>query len=292
MVNKWAVETVERLRAKVGEKTDAEIEAWEKQLATLSRSPGDIYAEINKTIENTIQQAAGDPVQLSWLPTDTARASIFSPISDRDLDKRHDAIVFASSWGTLTVHGPPLNTTDEGVLLALLHAIMKERSPVVKVNYRALCKVLGLTYQTHNRRRIRAAIQKLALTSLLFELKGGVWSVERILKSAKGAVDYSTVEIDVWFFSKFLANEITTLDLDFRQSLKGDITKSLYRFLSSHRGYQSYRVETLVMALNMNPTQEMKFHTRALKRAFSELRKKKFCTYRFKDNVFENIKLL
>ena len=283
---------VERLKARVGTRSAAEVAKYEKELAAISIPLGEIYSNINKRISSAIEKAAGEPVQLSWLPTDTARSSIFSPIADRDIEKRLDKIVFSSSWGTLAVYGPPLNVVDESVFLALLHFVSREKKAVIKVNYRQICKILGLSYQTKNIRRIKAAIKNLALTSLDFELKDGTWAIERILKSAKGAGDYSTVEIDPWFYSKFLVNEITMIDLKFRQSLKGYVAKCLYRFLSSHRGPQSYRTETLIMALNLNPTQELKYHTRGLKGAFSQLKNKKFLTYRFKDGVFSDIRIL
>ena len=199
-----AQKAIERYKAKVGNRTDAEIDQYEKDLAAISMPLGQVYSDINKRISAAIEKVAGEPVQLSWLPTDTARSSIFSPIADRDLERQHGKIVFSSSWGTLTVHGPPLNVTDESVFLALLHFVSKEKKAVIKVNYRQICKILGLSYQTKNIRRIKAAIKNLALTSLDFELKDGTWAIERILKSAKGAGDYSTIEIDPWFFSKFL----------------------------------------------------------------------------------------
>mgnify|MGYP002725683651 CR=1 FL=1 len=284
-----ANKAVQRFKARVGTKSAAEVDKFEKDLASISAPLGDI---INRKIVSAIEKAAGEPVQLSWLPTDTARSSIFSPIADRDLDQLQGKLVFRSSWGILTVHGPPLNVTDESVFLALLHFVRKEKKAAIKVNYRQICKTLGLSYQTKNIRRIKKAIKNLALTSLDFELKDGTWAIRAILQSAKGVKDYSTIEIDPWFFSKFLANEITMLDLKFRQSLKGYVVKCLYRFLSSHRGPQSYRIETLIMALNMNPTQELKYHTRALMGAFSQLRNKKFLTYKFKAGVFSDIKIL
>lgn len=285
---------VERFRAKVRPRTDSDVDKAERELDALTVSMGNLYSDLNNKISTAIENAACEPVQLSWLPTATARVSIFSPIGDKDLDNRHGYIEFKSSWGSLTVYGPALNTTDESVFLALLHFIKKKQRATIKVNYREICRVLGLSYQTRNMKRIKTAIKKLALTSLDFELKDkdGTWGVERILKSAKGTKDYSTVEVDPWFFSKFLKNDITMLDLQFRQKLKGDIAKCLYRFLSSHRGIQSYRIETLIMALNMNQSREMKYHTRALKSAFTQLQKKKFLTYSFRRGVFENIKIL
>ncbi len=126
-----------------------------------------------------------------------------------------------------------------------------------------------------------------------FELKDGTWSIERILSRAKGSKDYGTIEIDPWFFSHFLENEITDINLEFRQSLRGDVTRCLYRFLTSHRGSQRYYINTLVDALNMNPERPLKKNRDTLKRAFGQLQNRGFLSFQYnsKTNMFLNIEI-
>jgi len=282
---------VEKLKSKVGSKTDAAVSTFEKKLATVSMTTGQIYAEIDKRISQAIEKDAVKPVQLSWLPTDAARKSIFRPIADQKLKGNYFEFKTKSGWGTLEVTGPPLNMVDEGILLALLLEVRKQRALSIKVNYKNVCRSLGITYQTKNRRRIKAAIKKLRKTSFDFEKKDGQWTIKNILKEASGTNEYSHIALDPWLFDKFLKNEITLLDLQFRQSLKGDVAKCLYRFLSSHRGTQSYRLETLVLALNMDQGQETRINRDMLKRAFTQLKNKKFLSFKFKDDLFYQIKL-
>jgi hypothetical protein len=156
-----------------------------------------------------------------------------------------------------------------------------------------MCEMLKISVQGRNYARIKNSIQKLAQTSFLFELKDGNWSVERILSKAKGSKNYGTIEVDQWFFSHFLKNEITRLDMNFRQSLRGDIVKCLYRFLISHRGVQRYYTETLIEALNMNQDRDIRFNRRALKSAFGQLRNRGFLSfiYNQKSDLFDNIEL-
>ena len=277
---------------KLAKKTDAEVEAATRELEQISRPLGQIYHEIDKGISDAIEKDAIQPVQLSWLPTDTARKSIFRPIADQKLKGNYTEFTRTSAWGTLEVAGPPLNMVDEGILLALLLEIRKKRALKIKVNYKTVCKSLNISDQTKNRRRVKLGIKKLRKVWFDFEQKGGQTTIKNIIKDFAGDNEYSHIELDPWFFDKFLRNEITMLDLKFRQSLRGDVAKALYRFLSSHRGTQSYRIETLILALNMNLNQEIKYHVRTLKGSFSQLKTKRFLTFRFKDDLFYEIKLL
>ena len=264
-------------------KSPDQVELWSKQREE--------FKKIDKQILSTLQKESSRPVQLSWLPTRTARTSFFIPISDRDLKDAYTDIEYKSAWGTVSISGPPLNTVDEGIFLALLYYVKEKQSPVVKVNFKRICEILKISVQGRNYARIKKGIKKLAKTSFDIELKSKTWTVERILNRAKGTSDYTVIEIDPWFYASFLNNEITRLDMNFRQSLRGDIAKCLYRFLSSHRGSQRYYLKTLVEAMNMSQDQDIKYHRRSLKAAFNQLQKRDFLTYRFRNDLFYDIKI-
>ena len=268
--------------------SDKEVEKYQNWLTEVNKHS---YREIDEKIYKKIARSATEPVQMSWLPTETARASFFSPIAKKDLKGQYTDITFKSSWGTVKVEGPPLNIADEGVFLALLYLVKQSRNTRIKVNYTAICEVLGITYQTINIRKIKASIKKLSKTSLDYELKDGRWSVKRVLNDASGDREFVIVEIDPWFFSKYLINEITTINMGFRKSLRGDVTKCLYRFLNSHRGVGTYHIDTLISALNMNPDKELRENRRVLKSAFTQLKNKKFLDYQFKGDIFFDIKV-
>ena len=129
--------------------SDEEIEKDKRFLAAVNKFS---HREIDEKIYKQIAKEASIPVQMSWLPTKTARASFFSPIADQDLKGGFTDITFKSRWGTVKVEGPPLNIADEGVFLALLYLVKKSRNTRIQVNYKRICEVLGVTYQTKNRR--------------------------------------------------------------------------------------------------------------------------------------------
>ena len=146
--------------------------------------------------------------------------------------------------------------------------------------------------QTKNRTRIKAGISKLAKTSFEFNLKDGTWTVKHILSDASGKGDMSVVTLDPWLYEHFLSCEITLINLKFRQSLRADVTKALYRFIASHRGAQKYYLETLIKALHLDPETEL-FRNRArIKRAFGQLRNKGFLAFRFRDDLFYDIRII
>jgi hypothetical protein len=244
---------------------------------------------IGRRIMTAIEKEMGHGKKVSYLPTETARTSIFSPISK--IPAVSEDLVFKSSWGKMEVSGPRLNITDESVMLAILHEVRRFKSVIIKLNYQRICELLKIKPVSENRRRIKTAIAKLSKTSVTIELKDGTWSIERILTRARGYESDLFIQVDDFFFKKFLVNEITLIDLNFRQKLRGDVTKALYRFLCSHRGVGRFFLSTLIAALNMDPKQPNFRNRASLKRAFSQLRKKGFLQFQFKDDLFFNIRI-
>ena len=268
------------IAAKFSFKPEAEIAKYQKEMAA-----------VDKRIIEAIQKDAGKPVQLSWLPTKTARASFFAPIADKDLKNQFTELVYKGKWGVCEVSGPPLNIVDEGIFLGILYLVREQKSATVKVNYKRLCNMLGLSYQTRNRRRIKKGIEKLFKTSVILNFKDGLYSMDHILERVSGDKRHSIIMVNEWFYTTFLHNEITRLNMDFRQSLRGDVVKCLYRFLVSHRGTQKYYTETLIEALNLNPNRPTKKNRDSLKRAFSQLYNRGFLSFQYdhKGDIFRDI---
>jgi len=267
-------------------KTDAVVKAAQQRK--------DELAEIHNSISTAIEKEARKPVQLqlSWMPTKTARVSFFRPIADQKLKGVHTDIKRKSAWGSLLVFGPGLNIVDEGIFLSVLQCVKDKRRPTVKLNFSHLCRLLGITVHSKNTKRIKKGLIKLAQTSFTFEMKGGKWAVKHVLTDASGNNDMTVISLDPWLYDQFLSNEITLINLPFRQSLRGDITKSLYRFLVSHRGTQRYTLETLTSALNMDAGAEL-FRTRdRIKRAFGQLRNKGFLSFKFRADLFYDIRIM
>lgn len=278
---------IETRMGKLGQsivKSDADVSAAERRRREL--------ADIHRDISTAIGKEARKPVQLSWLPTKMARVSFFRPVADQKLKNTHTDVTHKSAWGSLQVFGPGLNIVDEGIFLAILQDVKAKKAPTVKLNFSHLCRLLGITVHSKNTKRIKLAIKKLSKTSFDFDLKDGTWTVKHILTDASGNNDMSIVSLDPWLYDRFLSNEITLINLKFRQSLRGDITKSVYRFLVSHRGPQKYYLETLIDALNMDAGQELKINRNRIKRAFGQLRNKGFLSFKFRADLFYDIRIM
>lgn len=260
-----------------------------QEITTISPSTA-----ITNEIEHKIKKQVLRHKQISWLPTEAARTSIFSPISDRNLRGHSTDLVVKTSWGRVEVSGPALNITDEDIFLALLHEVRRLKSITIKINYTNLCRAMGKTPHSKTNARIKRGIRRLAATNVYLETncKQKYWSIERLISKAAGCRDYTAITVDGWFYDKFLENEIVLIDLRFRKNLKGDVAKALYRFLCTHRGCGRYAVATLVNALNMDSNQAEKKKRQTLKRAFNQLQQKKFLTFKFnpKSGVFFDIK--
>ena len=270
-------------RAKVGVTANGQLQEIEKQRAELQK--------INTDISSAIEKDSKKPLQLSWLPTKTARVSFFRPLADQKLKGTHTDMTSRSPWGSINVFGPALNIVDEGIFLAVLFSVRKQEQATIKLNFAEICRLLGISVQTKNRKRIKEGIKKLTKTSFDFDLKDGTWTVKHILSDASGNNDMSVVSLDSWLFEHFLKHDITLIDLEFRQQLRGDIAKALYRFLASHRGTQRYYLETLIEALNLDPERELKLNRRAIKAAFGQLRNKRFLSFRYRDDLFFDIEI-
>jgi len=289
--------SIEKLKAKVGTRTDAEIEREERELAIISFSPGEMYAQItkeaNKTTKALIAEQAPDPAEqgvFSFLPTKLTRISPFFPMSRREM-KDHPfkgGLEWETSWGKITVESGNecLSVYDETVLLSLLALVGKHETDLLTITQYELCKT------AHNKPGKAAynstwkSIERLAKTTLKIEV--WVWKgrerkpVEEMIGSIVSWAkrDHTTktgkvkIHLNLYFLEMFGEGFITNLDLKLRGKLRGDVSKSLYRFYQGQRNY-NYRCHmlTLARAINLNmdmPNSEMR---KRIRKGLKELRK-------------------
>ena len=85
--------------------------------------------------------------------------------------------------------------------------------------------------------------------------KSGCGKITHMFQETSWDRKNTYVIIDRWFWEQFAAAEITFISLEFRQSLKGDVSKVLYRFLSSNDGTGIYKIKTLVACLGIDVNQ-------------------------------------
>ncbi len=278
---------IERARANVGTKTEAETEAWEKSM------PAYQIKQATDEVKNYIsKQSPGPPDQqtFSFLPTKMTRVSPFFPLSKRAMEDRPlEELTWENPWGTFKVTGRRLSIYDESVLLAVLLLMRKYRTETFHTTRHALCKVMGITPAKDTYRMVWESLDRLTGTKISLSIWGAKTKgkkrktkrqmVNTILSGANQDEDTGKILITVnpYFTQMYGESFITNLDLRFRAMLAGDITKALYRFYEGQResNYQCHLL-TLAKAINLNVEMET-FRLRSRVRiGLRELRKKGF----------------
>ena len=248
----------------------------------------------NAARDKKIKQAVDEPEQLSFLPTQLCRTTIFFPLPRRGrkaLQAEPVILAFNTKWGSGEYFGMRMSVEDEDVLISCLYLAKKHESKKFLTTYTEIQKLLRIKqpHQKYNP-RIKDSLKRFSRASFSVDYankEDDQWSVDHILKarSYKGKIQ---VTLDSDFYEEFLKS-YTLLSMPFRMKLSGDLSKLLFTFLSSHRSPVKYFTDTLAEALNMNKEQEHKYLVKALKAAFKELQSKGFLVeydYNSKKDIF------
>jgi len=288
---------IERLKAKVGTRTDAEVEREERELAIISFSPGEMYAQITKESNKTkalIAEQGPDPAEqgvFSFLPTTLTRTSPFYPMSKREMKNRSlppGGISWETSWGRITIKGEKLAIYDESVLLAVLFLMKKHKMGMTfRTTRHEICKVLNVTPCKDTYKAIWGSLDRLTGAKINLEIWGDTKGKGKKKKTKRrmtntilgGAVEEEEtgkllITVNPHFLEMYAESLVTNINLKLRASLKGDISKALYRFYRSQRGmtYDCHLV-TLCQAINLNMDMEL-FRLRArIRTGLRELKK-------------------
>ena len=226
--------------------------------------------------EKLISKAVDQPEQLSFLPTQLCRSTIFYPLPRRGrkaLQAEPIILTLKTEWGTGEYEGRRLSVDDEDLLICCLYLAKKHDAKVFLTSYTELQKLLRIKPHPKYNPRIKEAFKRFGKASFFIDYAGhdDMWSIDHILKARayKGRIQ---VTLDGTFYDEFLRS-YTLLSIPFRMKLKGDLSKLLFTFLSSHRNPVSYFTNTLAEALNMNPEGDKGkgYLARKLKVAFKEL---------------------
>jgi len=242
--------------------------------------------------EKLISKAVDKPEQLSFLPTQLCRSTIFYPLPRRGrraLQADPLKLEFKTDWGAIKYYGMKLSVDDEDLLLICLYLAEKHKAKSFLTTYTELQKLLKIIPNQKYNQRFKDAFERLGVASFSTQYKGkdNQWSVSHIL-SAKGYKRKLLVTFDDDFYNEFLQS-YTVMSLPLRMRLNGDLTKLLFTFLSSHRTPVSYFTKTLAEALNINPDKDKKHIVQELKKAFKELQDKGFLiqySYDSKKDIF------
>jgi hypothetical protein len=249
----------------------------DRDIALLDNFSKSFNAKRNKLIK----KAVTEPEQLSFLPTQLCRTTIFFPLPRRGrkaLQAEPVILSFTTKWGKGEYEGRRLSVDDEDILMVCLYLAKKYESNKFLTTYVEIQRLLRISkpHPKYNR-QIKESFTRFGKASFFIEYankKDDQWSVDHILK-ARGYKGKIRVTLDSDFYNEFLKS-YTLLSMPFRMNLKGDLTKLLFTFLSSHRTPVQYFTDTLVEALNMNQDKNKKHIVQELKSAFKELQNKGF----------------
>lgn len=218
------------------------------------------------------------------MPTELCRVSPFFPMSKNEMATRtfvQDLVITKSSWGEISYTGEKLSIYEEDALLALLAILDAMRREKEAYIYEGpalpILKLMG--YEKPGKveyQRLEAAFQRMAGARFTMFIKDVIRTTENIV--SRIAVDQKTrnfvVALNPYFAEQYLAGTVTLLDVVQRRRLKKPTSKSLYRFMSSHRNPEwKGHFLTLASALNLNVEQPHFEIRRQIKDAVAELKK-------------------
>lgn len=261
--------------------------------------------EIKQEIATAIKTAPQEQASLAqWcgFPTDMTRCSPFFPMQRNELGKREflrDFIITSSNWGEILYNGPKLSTYEEDSLMALLALLdgTSKNKHISEVEGRKTYTYKGpalpllriLDYKRPGKeayKRLISSLELLVYSGLKLLISSGktktgkrrspkIIYITTILSSVIWDDEKKELSVTVnpFFYETYMAGSITLIDVAKRMSLKGAISKSLYRFVQSQRANPIFAGHflTLADALNIDREQPAYKIRDSLKRAINEL---------------------
>jgi hypothetical protein len=239
-------------------------------------------------VHTNLQTQTKKPRQLplGLLPTDLCRTTWCRPMRPKDMGSSDEPKkqVFETPWGRLTVFGPDCSMREEELLIIVLKRWIENNCKPLSRSIALWLDDLGYKrekpggHSAHNCRRLKSRFKRLLRTS--FELEqpqGGGKTLETASHVLSYQIDenggIARVAPDPWFVGTIGIGFITGINLEERKKLKGDISKALHRFLSSHGLEGHHNIFLLAGAIGMDMTQPEKEIRRKIKLAISELKR-------------------
>ncbi len=268
-------------------KSDAEIEAWESHKQSrqmISNAVTEAKEHIGK------QPQAHEQMMFSFMPTTMTRTTPFFPINKQEMkDRPYDDLEWETPWGQITISGKRLSIYDESLLLSILVLVKKYRSETFETSMSELCQISGVAVGKNTYQAIGGGIDRLTGTKIKLETiesKGKKRKLKMMMVNtilSGGTVNPETgklqITVNSYFLQMYTESFITNMDLKFRNQLKGDITKALYRFYEGQRGDKySCHILTLAKAVNLNIDLPIRKLRDRIRRAHRELKSKGFLT--------------
>ncbi len=218
-----------------------------------------------------------------------------SPFAIRSLKESQRAYYKAPlllNYGTvkMEVEGRKLNVKDCNTFIALTELATKKGTLEFETTLGELCGRLYKSYGENSKQSLRRSLKRLREATIEIITTGEKgdedWIICGLISSAIKEGDTVSVIVDKWFNRLFGKQLMTSIDSQFRLSLKGDTTKQLYLFLQrqvSARKRQDQQpvkigLEKLceLIGLDRDSKQSLPSKRFQIKKGLEELKKQKY----------------
>jgi hypothetical protein len=266
-------------------KPEEEVIKWENLYYQAVKSAKEIKESIEKS-------GPDDQIQgvFSFIPTEMTRVSPFFPMNRGKMKNRPiKELTWENSWGKISITGKQLSIYDESVLMAVLYLVRKNQSIAFETTRGELCRVMNVSKNNSTYNAVWSSLERLTGTTINLH----VWSPERgkgkrqktkiqmvnpMLSGAQRDKETGKIRISLneYFLTVYGEGLFTSIDLKLRQKLRGDVTKSLYRFVVGQREkeYQCHLL-TIAKAVNVNLDLETREIRKRIKRGLQGLKSNK-----------------
>ncbi|MFH1982333.1 MAG: hypothetical protein ABIL58_10830 [Pseudomonadota bacterium] len=229
-------------------------------------TPVQMVAEASAAVKAHISRQPHVQRVFSFMPTLMTRVSPFH-FRNKNTTKDWPLVRLDSGdhsgWGKMRVVGELLVIFDETVLFCLLALMRRSRSEAFETTEADICRLAKVTGSRANCNATWHSLQRLAGTRIDLALLSGRGKRKKTVRQMTGSiltycdrnVDTGAVRIAVnpYFLQMYGDSFVTNIDLSFRQGLKTDVAKALYRYLQGQvRTQLSLPVLQLARAVNLD----------------------------------------
>ena len=249
-------------------------------------STSQMIADAHAAVQDHIRRQPHVQRVFSFMPTLMTRVSPFH-FRNKNAYKDWPLVRLDSGdrdrWGRMTVVGELLVIFDETVLFCLLALLQHYQSDAFETAEDEICRLAEVAATQANRNAVWKSIQRLSGTRIDLALMSGRGKRKKTTRQMTGSIltycdrnrESGTVRVAVnpYFLNMYGESFVTNIDLKYRQSLKTDVAKALYRFFQGQVNTElAIGLNPLAKAINLDIDDADACH-RKLKTALRALEK-------------------
>lgn len=250
-----------------------------------------INGAIKKDLESTPEP---EQTVFGFIPTELTRVSWFKCLArghafqmplPGEVNQKvvHEQQVFRSKWGYVSFYGPiNIGYDVEDLLIVLLRLWEANEREEYSIKLSQILDLLGYKqnkqrkHYSKNYTKLQRMLRVLSVSSFAVGLNNeeAGWSNEPIISFHSRKYDYK-IKIGPMFDRYFRQGLMTGINIKERIALKRDVSKGLYRFISSHRENSGqHNIISVAQAIGMDVDQPIRKIRQTLKKAIAELKEK------------------